>query len=296
MIHTSRRLVALILGTTLLAAPAFAKETTPVAEVNGRAITAEAYRLQKSRLPAQYFEGAEAAKTNSFLLDELVNDALLSDAASKARIAETPAFTARVAEFKTYLARELYLRQLLEKNLTEDALRQAYAAQYEQGAQGKEVRARHILVKTKAEAEALIAQLQKGASFAELAKAQSTDISKMQGGDLGWFDYNTMVEPFAKAAFALEKGAYTRQPVETPFGWHVILVEDTRPKKAPPFETVRRQLQQQLQQQQIEAHLAALRKKATITVNQDVLKKLEQEKTAPKPDQDAGAMHHDHAH
>ena len=176
--------------------------------------------------------------------------------------------------------------------MTEEALRKAYTETYEQGARSKDVHARHILVKTKAEAEAIIAQLGKGASFADLAKAKSTDISKIQGGDLGWFSYETMVEPFAAAAFKLPKGEYTKQPVETPFGWHVILVEDTRPKKVPAFEEARTQLEQDLNQKQIEAHLVALRKKARITLNKDVLTKLEQEKPAASGGEDG----HDHGH
>jgi peptidyl-prolyl cis-trans isomerase C len=286
------RLAALVLGTTLLASSAHALEATEVAKVNGQTVTVDDYRVQQSRLPAQYFEGNEAAKTRKMMLDELVNDALLLDAADTTGIAKTPEYAARLTEFKEYLSRELYLTQFLKNAVTEEALRKAYTETYEQGARSKDVHARHILVKTKAEAEAIIAQLGKGASFADLAKAKSTDISKIQGGDLGWFSYETMVEPFAAAAFKLPKGEYTKQPVETPFGWHVIFVEDTRPKKVPAFEEARTQLEQDLNQKQIEAHLVALRKKARITLNKDVLTKLEQEKPAASGGEDG----HDHGH
>jgi peptidyl-prolyl cis-trans isomerase C len=295
MTHTPLRLAALMLGTILLGTPAFAAENDTVAKVNSQTISVDAYRVQQSRLPAQYFEGNEAAKTRKMLFDELVNDALLLDAADKAAIAKTPEYAARLAEFKDYLSRELYLTQFLKQVVTEDKLKAAYTAQYEKGPRSKDVRARHILLKTKADADAVIAQLNKGASFADLAKEKSNDISKIQGGDLGWFSYETMVEPFAEAAFKLKAGEYTRQPVETPFGWHVILVEETRAKKAAPFDEAKPQLEQDLNQKAIEAHLAALRKQAKITVNKDVLGKLEQEKPVASPEDDGGdADFHQH--
>ena len=280
MTYTTSRLAAIVLSTTLLATAATAADATEVAKVNGQTITVDAYRLQQSRLPAQYFEGDEAAKTRKLLLDELVNDALLLDAANTAGTAKTPEYAARLAEFQAYLSRELYLTQFLKNAVTEADLKKAYAEQYETGVRSREVHARHILVKTKPEAEAIIAQLGKGASFADLAKEKSADISKIQGGDLGWFGYETMVEPFAAAAFALKKGEYTKQPVETPFGWHVILVEETRPKKVPPFEEARTQIEQELNQKKIEGQLATLRKNAKISVNKEVLAKLEKEKPA----------------
>ena len=95
------------------------------------------------------------------------------------------------------------------------------------------------MVKTKAEAEALIARLNKGENFEKLAKKSSTDGSAAVGGDLGYFGHGQMVQPFEKAAFALKVGSYTRQPVETPFGWHIIKLEDRRQKQPPKLEEIK---------------------------------------------------------
>ena len=105
-----------------------------------------------------------------------------------------------------------------------------------------EVRARHILVKTKEEAEAIIKQLDGGASFEDVAKAKSTDGSAAQGGDLGYFSAGQMVPEFEKAAMALDVGKYTKEPVQTQFGFHVIKLEDKRVQQPPAFDQVKDQV------------------------------------------------------
>jgi peptidyl-prolyl cis-trans isomerase C len=283
---------ATLLGVPALAFPVLAAEPASVATVNGEAITVDDYRVQQSRLPAEYFTGSEAARTHDLMLRELINDALLLDAAKKDGIAKTPEYAARIAEYRQYVLRELYLTTYLKTAITEDMLRKQYATEYEQGSKSREINARHILVKTKAEAEAIIVQLDKGAAFADLAKDKSTDISKIQGGDLGWFSYETMVPAFADAAFKLKKGEYTKTPVQSPFGFHVIKLEDSRAKKIPSFEEVRGQLEGDLNQKLIEARLAELRKTAKITLNKDLLAKLAQEKPADQGEDAHGG--HDH--
>lgn len=273
---TALALATLFSGAALAASPV-------IATINGQTVTLDDYRQQASRLPAEYFEGAEAAKTRKYLFDELVNDALLLDAANAAKVQDTPEYAQRLAEFREYLSRELYLSNFLKTKVTDADLIAAYKAEYEDGNRSKEIKARHILVKTKDEANAIIAQLEKGANFAELAQQKSSDPNKIQGGDLGFFDYDTMVPAFSEAAFKLDKGKYTKTPVETPFGWHVILVEDVRKKDAPPFDEVKDRIRQDLSQKAIEAQLAQLKKAAKITINQDELKKAETEKPVPAP-------------
>jgi peptidyl-prolyl cis-trans isomerase C len=121
------------------------------------------------------------------------------------------------------------------------------------------VRARHILVKTEAEAKEIIAELDKGADFAALAKKYSTDTGADAGGDLGYFGHDDMVAAFADAAFAVPAGQYARAPVKTEFGWHVIKVEDRRLGKPPSFEEAREELGQALTHEIIEAKLKELR-------------------------------------
>ena len=104
--------------------------------------------------------------------------------------------------------------------------------------------ARHILVKTKEEAEAIIKELDAGADFAKLAKEKSTGPVRPEGGDLGFFSPGQMVPAFEKAAFALKAGKYTKEPVKTQFGWHVIKVEEKRNAPPPEFDQVKDQVRQ----------------------------------------------------
>ncbi len=136
-----------------------------------------------------------------------------------------------------------------------------------QGAQAgsQQVRARHILVDTKEEAEKIIEELKGGASFEELAK-QSKDPSGQNGGDLGFFGAGQMVPEFEKAAFALEPGQFTQEPVKTQFGWHVIKVEEKRMSEPPAFADVEAQLRNYLIRQKFETVLAGLRDKYPVEI------------------------------
>jgi peptidyl-prolyl cis-trans isomerase C len=127
-----------------------------------------------------------------------------------------------------------------------------------------EYKARHILVADEAKARELIASLDSGARFETLAEQNSTDSSAKEGGDLGWFVSGRMVKPFADAVEALEKGTYTKEPVQSQFGWHVIKLEDTRPLTPPAFEEVEAQIGPMVQQSKFQAYLEELTKTAKI--------------------------------
>jgi peptidyl-prolyl cis-trans isomerase C len=127
-----------------------------------------------------------------------------------------------------------------------------------------EYRARHILVDNEAKARELIASLDSGARFETLAEQNSSDSSAQEGGDLGWFAASRMVKPFADAVETLEKGAYTKEPIQSQFGWHVIKLEDTRPLNPPAFEEVEAQLGPLVQQTKFQAYLEELTKAAKV--------------------------------
>jgi peptidyl-prolyl cis-trans isomerase C len=127
----------------------------------------------------------------------------------------------------------------------------------------RQVRARHILTYTQGEAEAAIKALRAGADFGKLADERSVDTSS-KGGDLGWFSRSDMVPAFGKAAFELDKGEYTKTPVESQFGWHVIRVEDTRTQPAPTFEKVKPELEQRLAEEAVVGLIGDLRRKSRI--------------------------------
>ncbi|MHB1100916.1 MAG: peptidylprolyl isomerase, partial [Burkholderiales bacterium] len=129
----------------------------------------------------------------------------------------------------------------------------------------KEYKVRHILVKTEAEAKKIIADLKKGAKFSKLAAEKSEDPgSKSNGGELDWAPASNFVQPFADAVRLLKKGEITPAPVQTPFGWHVIQLQDEKALKLPTFDQVKPQLQQRVQQEHIQKLISDLRAAAKV--------------------------------
>jgi len=167
---------------------------------------------------------------------------------------------------------------------TEKELQDAYAKVKEQSAR-TEYKARHILVKDEAEAKKLIKELDKGADFAELAKKNSTGPNGKTGGDLGWFDPSQMVPPFAEAVAAMKPGSYSKEPVHTQFGWHVIKLEETRKAEPPTFEEAKPRLVALVQRQKIAEKINEMRSKAMVELNEDVVKV----KSGDDSDSDAAA-------
>lgn len=155
-------------------------------------------------------------------------------------------------------------RNYLEgKEATPEELKAEYDKQVAQMA-GTEYKARHILVDEEQLARDLIAKLDGGASFEQLAKENSTDSSAQEGGDLGWFAPSRMVKPFADAVQQLDKGAYTKEPVKSQFGWHVVKLDDTRPLTPPAYEAVEQQLDQLVMKNKFQAYVEELMKTATV--------------------------------
>ena len=148
--------------------------------------------------------------------------------------------------------------------MTDDALQKAYVEAYGDAEPESEYNASHILVETEDEAKALVEALEGGADFAELAKEKSTGPSGPRGGLLGWFGKGAMVPSFEEAVIALEPGAISA-PVQTQFGWHVIILNETRVKDAPPLDSVRGELMESLQRAAIEARVAELENGAEVT-------------------------------
>ena len=231
---------------TFAAGPALAqnpgdKKDPVVATVDGDKIRLSDLQALHASLPARVRQ-LPMQRIYRPLLDYAITTHLLAKAGRKAGLAEDAQVKRLLAQYLTRVVAQTYLQQTTAKLVTDDVLKKAYE-KYKSGFKGEEeVRASHILVKTKKEAQDVIAKLDKGEDFAALAKKYSTGPSKAQGGDLGYFQRGQMVKPFAEAAFALKKGAYTKSPVKTQFGWHVIKLVDRRRKSAPPFEQVKDKL------------------------------------------------------
>lgn len=161
---------------------------------------------------------------------------------------------------KNFLAQTLMRKAMDDNAVTDEQVRARYEEQVAAG-EGRELSARHILVESQEEAVAVIAELDGGADFVELAKTRSTGPSGPNGGDLGWFGQGRMVEPFWQGALLLAPGEYSKEPVQTQFGWHVIKVEEMRER---PFERAQAELRTKMQQQRMQDLMSSLTDKAVV--------------------------------
>lgn len=207
----------------------------------------------------------DTPELRAFLRDELINRELFIRAAKVRGMDRDAAMKTQMQVAADSILIRAYINDFMgTNNISEETLKREYET-IKAGLGDKEYRARHILVEKKDDAEALIKQLQAGGKFDELAKANSKDPgSKDNGGDLDWAVPSNYVKPFSDALVALQKGKYTATPVQSPFGFHVIQLDDVRDAKAPSYEEVKPQLTQRLQSQVVERHLLDLRTKAGI--------------------------------
>ena len=197
--------------------------------------------------------------------DELINRELVMREARKKGMDKDQALKASMElNSQTVLVRAYMQEYVREHPPSEDQLKKDYEAiRKELGS--KEYRARHILVDKEDEAKEVISQLQKGDKFEKIAEQRSKDPgSKDKGGDLDWASPVNFAKPFSDAMVGLQKGKFTPTPVQTQFGWHVIMLEDVRETKAPSYEEVKPNLTQRAQGLLVEKHLADLRAKAAI--------------------------------
>jgi peptidyl-prolyl cis-trans isomerase C len=202
------------------------------------------------------------------IIDNLTMQTLVAGEAVKKGLDKTPETTRQIEAVKTSILANAFVQDYLKNNpVTDEALKAEYDKIIaSQG--GKEYKARHILVAKEDEAKDIIAKLKKDVkSFEGMAKAKSMDPgSKANGGDLGWFDPRGMVPEFGAAVAKLEKGAFTQEPVKSQFGYHVILLEDSRAVTPPPLEQVKEQLKQQVQRTNLKKFLDETKAKAKIEV------------------------------
>lgn len=196
------------------------------------------------------------------LTSELADIYLLSTQDSAADLEKDPQVAAQIElQKRGVLAQAVATRFFAENQVSEEEIRAEYSEQVK-FAPPLQFKARHILVTTQAAAAETIKQLDEGADFEELAKEKSTGPSAPNGGDLGWFSPNQMVTPFSDTVAALENGEYTSAPVQTEFGWHVIMREDVRETEAPTLDSVRDVIIQSVQQRKFQEHLESLRASA----------------------------------
>lgn len=258
--------------------------------VNGEAITRTMYSI--------YFQdrmrGVPDAQNNPELqmsvLNELANILIVAQDAEKQGLQDRPDVAASVKLLKDKLLTQIAIQEFAGKHeSSEEEIQQAYQEEYAQQS-STEYKARHILVKEEEEANALIEKLDGGADFAALAKEHSTGPTGKDGGDLGWFDIAQMVKPFGDALKAMEKGKYSPTPVQTQFGWHVILLEDTRVAEAPTLESVKDKIVNKLKQAALSKYMQQLRDSSKLVFNEKNAKPASAAEEAPAADQSDAAL------
>ncbi len=240
---------------------AAATADTVVATVNGTEITLGQLIVLRERLPAQY-----QSLPDDMLFKGLVDQAI-QQAALEQSVGETLSMRDEIAiatDRRSYLAGKA-LQSVVEAAVTDEALQAAYDARFKDAAPTTEFSAAHILVDSEDKAKELMTQIDGGADFAELAKANSSDTgSAVNGGDLGWFGLGMMVKPFEDAVTAMQPGAVS-DPIQTDFGWHLIKLNETRIAAQPTLDELRPELAAEIEQKAVEAHITGLTDNAEVT-------------------------------
>ena len=233
-----------------------------LARVNGREIRWADIEKSAQGLPEEIRSQLETIFPA--LLQRLIDVELLVWAAREAGLAEDAEVRRLVSEYEDRVLSDTLIRRQVADRVTEEVLRARYDAHIEGLAARAEVWARHILLDSEVRARDVIAALDAGADFADLARERSLGPTAEQGGDLDYFTRDNMIPGFAAAAFALEVGRYSPEPVQTEFGWHVIKVEDRRAEAAAAFEEMRDDLRESTIRELLDELLRTLRGRAEI--------------------------------
>jgi peptidyl-prolyl cis-trans isomerase C len=244
------------------AAPAAADKpattTPPVAVVDGTPISRDAYEDYLKGLLRGKPEADVSADEKDKVLDQMINMQLIAAQGEKEGLANDPDVATRLALLRTQILADAAAQKYVKSHEPSD---QELHAAYDAATDKTEYRASHILVPTKEKADQLIKKLKGGAKFEDVAKAESTDNSKANGGDLGWFTTARMVKPFGDAVKNLKKGDITTDPVQTQYGWHIIKLVDTRDA---PFDQFKGQLSNTIMQKKFQDYIDSLKKTAKI--------------------------------
>ncbi len=253
---------------------------TTIATVNGQDISLDLFR----RFFADRLRQANVPNTAAFqnqAFNEFINILVTAQDAKNAGLDKEPGFdTALELQRLQLLSSGAIQNAAKTRQPSEEDLKKAYDERFGKG-DGTEYKARHILVKTEDEGKKLIEELKGGAEFAELAKSKSLGPTGKDGGELPWFGSGQMVQPFTDATAALKPGEHSTEPVQTQFGWHVILLEETRASEPPPLEEVKGELTAALQRDTLAAYVSDLREKADLELNPDLIKAGEPGAAAP---------------
>lgn len=260
---------------------AFSADDDVVATINGIQITEGELVIAQSELDSQ-FQKLPDDKKRAAALSALFEIKMMSAEAAAKGLDKDPAIVRKLKFLAERAMHSAFVESQLVASLSEEEIRARYDKEIAAQPPVNEVRASHILVKTEEEALAVVKRLDAGEDFAALAKEKSSDGSAAEGGDLGYFGPGRMVPEFEKAAFALEVGAYTKIPVKSQFGFHIIKVVDKRIQQPPAYEQVKEQIRSVLLSEKYFALVKSLRAAAKVEVTDPELKKAVDEIEAQK--------------
>lgn len=262
----------LLLASALLATTTLAMAEQPIAIVNGQNISKKLQDYWVAELVAN--GGQDTPEVRAQILDNLVAGVIVEQEAKKMDVEKQPKvqFALQYAKFR--ILQDVLTQEYLKKHpITEKQIKAYYDEQVAK-LDKKQYEVRHILVNDKKTADELLAKIKKGESFELLAKQHSKDEgAKDTAGYLGWYSPSSFVKPFASALEKMKKGELSKAPVQTEFGWHIIRVEDTRDQPIPSFDSVKKQITLNLEQQQRNQYIENLLNKAKVEYPAVPLKK-----------------------
>ena len=286
MLRYNRLLAAAAFAVALGAqAPAFAQDAADptVATVGGVKILQSELDLAITNLDPQLAQLPDEQKRVA-ALSSAIDVKLLAKDASAEKLEDSADYKKRMAYIGERELHNAYFKKHVIDMVTDAEVKARYDKEIADLPKQEEIHARHILVATEDEAKAVIKELDGGKDFAEVAKEKSTDSNKTDGGDLGYFAKGRMVPEFEEVAFALDKGAYTKTPVKTQFGFHVIKVEDKRDAPPPPYDQVEPQVRQLVMRDKYLALIAKAKTAQKVEITDEALRKgYEDVNTQPQP-------------
>ncbi|MEM8816360.1 MAG: peptidylprolyl isomerase [Pseudomonadota bacterium] len=243
----------LVLALTPYVAHAETAKTVNGVDIDSSVV--DIYIETRTQQPPSQVSGEE----RTALIDELTDIYLITTQERADELAQGERIKAQAElQYRGLLAQAVAADFLERNQATDEEIFDEYTAQLELQP-SKQYKARHILLETQSDAVAVVAELTEGADFEELAKSRSTGPTGPTGGDLGWFSPEQMVKPFSDAVIELENGKFSDEPIQTQFGWHVILREDERDNEPPTLESVRDAIKQRVEQQKLQLYIEGLR-------------------------------------
>lgn len=262
---------AVLTGAQLLSPGALAQATAQaaaskiIAKVDGAPVTEQDLIFAEREIGANLDQAnlTDPARRRQVLIEFLIENQLLANAAAQNKLADGSNFADRMAYWKRRALREAYFEKSIRSAITDAEAKAFYDLQAANAKGGPQIRARHILLKTEEKAREVFELIAHDGDFAELAKQHSTGPSAPQGGDLGYFGAGRMVPEFSKAAFALKVGEVS-EPVKTKFGWHLIKVEDRRDSSLPPYAQLKPRIVEHLARQKTRQITSQMRQGAKI--------------------------------